>query len=276
MLPETKNPHLQLKCTQPVGILDSGVGGLSVLQEILKLLPNENLLYYADSGNCPYGVRPQEEIRALTKRVAGFLLTQGAKSLVIACNTASTASVAYLRQLYPLIPIVGMVPAVKPAASLTRSGIVAVLATEATGKAPVLHEVIDRFAGNSTMLICAPPGLVELVEAGKTDTPETAELLQQYLTPLITQGADTLVLGCTHFPFLRELIKRLFGEKLTVVDSGEAVARQTRKVLEMDELLNPQNEPGSVRYFTSGNPAQVAAVIQRLLKLEQPPEVIEA
>lgn len=262
--------------SRPLGILDSGVGGLSVLTEIRQLLPHEDLIYFADSGNCPYGVRPAAEIRALTERVARFLLAQGAKALVIACNTASTASVAYLRQLFPDVPIVGMVPAVKPAAAVSHNGVVGVLATEATGQAPALLEVIDRFASDLQVLICTPPGLVEAVEAGQQDSPATAAILQEYLTPLVAQGADALVLGCTHFPFLRSTIERLFGDKLQLIDSGEAVARQTRRVLESTNLMNPQTQPGSLKIYTSGDPDQVAQVVRLLINLPETPSVYYA
>jgi glutamate racemase len=254
-------------------VLDSGVGGLSVLREIQALLPHEDLLYFADSGNCPYGVRPSHEIIALTERIGAFLLEQGAKTLVIACNTASTAAVASLRQKWPEVPIVGMVPAVKPAAALTRNGVVGVLATEATSRATALLDVIDRFASGVNVITCAPPGLVELVEAGKLDVPETLGLLEDYLKPLVEQGVDALVLGCTHFPFLRPAITKLFGDKLHVIDSGEAVARQTRRVLENAGLLNPQYKPGVLKIYTSGEPEKVAEVVKLLLDLPQTPIV---
>ncbi len=262
------------KNKQPLGVLDSGIGGLSVMQEIVKLLPHEDILYYADSGNCPYGTRPTHEIKELTRRVAAFLLEHGAKALVVACNTASTAAVADLRQRWPDVPIVGMVPAVKPAAEQTQSGVIGVLATEATGRAPVLLDVIDRFASDVKVIIAAPPGLVERVEAGEVATPATAALLQEYLEPLLARGVDALVLGCTHFPFLRPTLKNLFGERLRLIDSGEAVARQTYRVLEQAGLLNSQTKLGRIKFYTTGNPAQVAPVIARLLDLNILPEVL--
>lgn len=253
---------------QPLGILDSGVGGLSVLQEIQKQLPHEDILYFADSGNCPYGVRPAAEIRALAEYAASVLLEQGAKALVIACNTASTAAVAYLREKWLDIPIVGMVPAVKPAANSSKQGTIAVLATKATGRAPVLHDVIDRFASDKEVLIVAPPGLVELVEAGKVDTPETETLLREYLQEPLAKGADAIVLGCTHFPFLRPVLSRIVGNRAVLIDSGEAVARQTRRVLENANLLNPQTTLGKLRFFTTGDLDQTRAVIATLLNTD--------
>ncbi len=290
---------------QPLGVFDSGIGGLSVLREITRILPHEDIVYYADSGNCPYGTRPPAEIQALSERVATFLLscelrvtscelenpksetknsefeTQNSKlktqnlckALVVACNTASTVAVGHLRQKWPEVPIVGMVPAVKPAASLTKSGIIAVLATEATSHASALLNVIDRFANNIEVLTIAPPGLVELIEAGEIDTPETEALLRQYLAPVVAEGADALVLGCTHFPFLRPLLAKIVGDKMQLIDSGEAVARQTRRVLEQANLLNPQTKTGGISFYTSGDPTKVGPVIARLLGYDTIPEV---
>jgi glutamate racemase len=251
----------------PLGVLDSGVGGLSVVNELRRELPHEDILYFADSGNCPYGVRPADEIRALTHRVAAFLIEQGAKALVVACNTASTASVASLRQRWPDIPIVGMVPAVKPAASMTRSGKIGVLATAATGRAPVLLDVIDRFASDVEVLIVAPPGLVEAVEAGRAGSPEIAAVLRQAVEPLLEAGADALVLGCTHFPYLRPALAEIVQGRMQLIDSGEAVARQAVRVLASAHLLNPQLTSGKLICYTSGDPAQVGPVIGQLLDL---------
>jgi glutamate racemase len=260
----------QIKQTAPLGVLDSGVGGLSVVLELQRLLPHENILYFADSGNCPYGVRPPDQIRALTHRVAAFLIEQGAKALVVACNTASTASVASLRQRWPDIPMVGMVPAVKPAASMTSSGVIGVLATEATGRAPVLLDVIDRFAADVEVMIATPPGLVEAVETGQVNAPATAALLRQALAPMLSARADALVLGCTHFPFLRPALEKIVQGRMHLIDSGEAVARQTVRVLTTADLLNPQTAPGQLTSYTSGDPTQVGPVIATLLNLPDP------
>jgi glutamate racemase len=262
------NSNSTPKALAPLGVFDSGVGGLSVLIELQKLLPHEDILYFADSGNCPYGVRPTSEIRQLTKHATDQLLQNGAKALVIACNTASTAAVAWLRQQYPDLPIIGMVPAVKPAASSSKSGTIAVLATQATGQAPALHEVIDRFAAEREVLIIAPPGLVELVELGQTETPATEQLLRTYLEPALDKGADAVVLGCTHFPFLNPVLSKIVGTQAVLIDSGEAVARQTSRVLETRNLLNPQSQLGQVHFFSSGSPTPTRQVIAQLLHLE--------
>jgi glutamate racemase len=255
---------------RPVGVLDSGVGGLSVIREIRRYLPHEDILYFADSGNCPYGVRPPAEIRDLAESAAAFLLRQGAKALVIACNTASTAAVAYLRELWPAVPIVGMVPAVKPAARMTTSGVIGVLATEATGQAPVLLDVIDRFASDVKVLIAAPPGLVEAVEEGRSDSLETRAILEKAVEPMLENGADALVLGCTHFPFLRPALENILQGKMHLIDSGDAVARQTVRVLEAANLLHPQARPGRIFCYTSGDVALSRPVIAKLLNLADP------
>lgn len=259
---------LSKRQTRPVGVLDSGVGGLSVILEIRRQLPHEDILYFADSGNCPYGVRPPAEIRDLAERAAAFLLEQGAKSLVVACNTASTAAVAYLREVWPEIPIVGMVPAVKPAARMTESGIIGVLATEATSRTPVLWDVIDRFASDVKVLIAAPPGLVEAVEDGRTGAPEISAVLKKAVEPMLAQGADALVLGCTHFPFLRPALESILQGKMQLIDSGEAVARQTVRVLEAADLLNPQTRPGRLTCYTTGDLEHSRQVIANLLQTD--------
>lgn len=250
-----------------MGVLDSGVGGLSIVNEICQKLPHEDILYFADSGNCPYGTRPTEEIRQLTYHAARFLKEQGAKALVIACNTASTASVGWLRQIWPDWPIVGMVPAVKPAAQITQSGVVGVLATAATSKAPVLQDVIANFAFDKRVLIAAPPGLVEAVEAGRADSPEVSQILETALEPLLAEQADALVLGCTHFPFLRPALTKIVGNKMSLIDSGEAVARRTQFILESQRLLNPQKNAGNIYCYTTGELSHAQQVITQLLNV---------
>ncbi|HEX2916477.1 MAG TPA: glutamate racemase [Chloroflexia bacterium] len=263
----------QEKANNPLGVFDSGVGGLSVVKELRKILPNEDILYFADSGNIPYGVKSPDDIYALTESATEFLLAQGAKALVIACNTASTNSVARLRQKWPELPIVGMVPAVKPAASMTRSGVIGVLATEATGKAPALLDVIDRFASDVEVLVSTPPGLVEAVESGRANSPEIVAYLQKTVTPLLERGADALVLGCTHFPFLRPALETVLHGRMRLIDSGEAVARQTERVLTSNNLLNQQTIPGKLVCFSTGDLAQVRPVLAQLLNLSNPAEL---
>jgi glutamate racemase len=245
----------------PVGVFDSGVGGLSVLREIRRLLPREDLLYVADSGHCPYGGKPPDEIRARAHAIASFLVGRGAKAIVVACNTATVAAIVDLRRRFA-IPIVGMEPAVKPATASTRSGVVGVLATGTTLAGDRFASLVERFANGVTVLTQPCPGLVEQVEAGDLDGEITLDLLRRYTDPLVSRGADTLVLGCTHYPFLRDSLAVVLGPDVSLVDTGTAVARQLRRVLDSGQLRAPGEGRGQVRFFTSAT--SIEPVLQRL------------
>ncbi|MGQ7959113.1 glutamate racemase [Pseudomonas sp. SP16.1] len=248
----------------PVGVFDSGVGGLSVLREIRQLLPHESLLYVADSGHVPYGEKSAEYIRERSRTIAEFLLGQGAKALVLACNTATVAAVAELRERYPTLPLVGMEPAVKPAAAATRSGLVGVLATTGTLKSAKFAALLDRFAGDVRVITQPCPGLVECVEAGELDSAATRELLRGYVEPLLAEGCDTLILGCTHYPFLKPLLRELVPASVSLIDTGAAVARQLQRLLEREQLLaDGPAEP--TRYWSSGEPERMRRVLPLLL-----------
>jgi len=214
-----------------LGVFDSGVGGLSVVRAIRRRLPGEALLYVADNANCPYGARPHEDIVRLSLAITRFLLAHGAKAIVVACNTASAAALASLRQEYPAIPFIGMVPAVKPAALTTRTGVVGVLATPGTFQGKLYEDVVSQYAVGVRILASACPGLVELVEDGEVEGQRTESFLQAIIDPMVEQGADTLVLGCTHYPFLIPAISRLYGDALQVLEPSDAVARQVEHVL---------------------------------------------
>ena len=248
----------------PVGIFDSGVGGLSVLREIRQLLPHESLLYVADSGHVPYGEKSPEYIRERCVLITEHLLAQGAKALVLACNTATAAAAAELRERYPHVPIVGMEPAVKPAAAATRSGVVGVLATTGTLKSARFAALLDRFASDVRVVTQPCPGLVECIEAGELEAPRTRKLLQGYVAPLLAEGCDTLILGCTHYPFLRPLLQALVPESVSLVDTGAAVARQLQRLLEQRQLLAAGSAP-STRYWSSAAPEQLRRVLPMLL-----------
>lgn len=243
----------------PIGVFDSGVGGLSVLHEIRARLPRESLLYLADSGHVPYGEKSPEFIRARCRSIAAFLLQQGAKALVLACNTATAAGVAELRELYPHLPLVGMEPAVKPAARATRSGVVGVLATTGTLKSARFAALLDRFASDVRVITQPCPGLVECVEAGELDTEATRALLQGFVRPLVEQGCDTVILGCTHYPFLKPLLAGLLPATITLVDTGAAVARHLETVLAAHDRLSDSDS--AVRFWSSGDPRRLAAVL---------------
>lgn len=251
----------------PIGVFDSGVGGLSVLREIRQLLPNETLLYVADSGHVPYGEKSPEYIRERCVLITEHLLAQGAKALVLACNTATAAAAAELRERYPHLPIVGMEPAVKPAAAATRSGVVGVLATTGTLKSAKFAALLDRFANDVRVITQPCPGLVERIEAGELQAAATRELLQGYVTPLLAEGCDTLILGCTHYPFLRPLLGELVPPSVTLIDTGAAVARQLQRLLAQHDLL--ATEPAQpTRYWSSGETSQLYRVLPILLSEE--------
>ncbi|KTC39895.1 glutamate racemase [Pseudomonas putida] len=236
----------------PIGVFDSGVGGLSVLGEIERLLPDESLLYVADTGHMPYGEKSPEFIRERCVQVAQFFREQDAKALVLACNTATVAAVADLRQRYPDWPIVGMEPAVKPAAAATRSGIVGVLATTGTLRSAKFVALLDRFA-NEVQVITQPcPGLVELIETGDLHSPELRLLLQGYVQPLLAAGCDTLILGCTHYPFLKPLLATLAPADVVLVDTGAAVARQLQRLLSSGAVL-AKGPAQPAQFWTSGS-----------------------
>ncbi len=249
----------------PIGVFDSGVGGLSVLRALLQQVPDESYLYVADSANCPYGPRGNQEILRLSEGIARYLVGGGAKAVVVACNTASAAALAHLRATFPQTPFVGMVPAVKPAAQVTRSGVVGVLATPATFGGRLYEEVVEQHANGVRVLSMACPGLVERVEEGDLDGPETVALLRQCLTPLLDAGADTIVLGCTHYPFLAPVIRALVGTGVALLEPSEAVARQTARVLVERGLRSPGGaEPWRV-YATTGDTGHMAVLLRRLL-----------
>ena len=244
----------------PVGVFDSGVGGLSVLGEIRARLPNESLLYVADSGHVPYGEKSPDYIRARCRQIADFLLERGAKALVVACNTATVAAVAELRERHPGLPIVGMEPAVKPAAAATRSGVVGVLATTGTLKSAKFAALLDRFAGDVRVLTQPCPGLVECVEQGALLAPQTRALLESYVRPLLAEGCDTLILGCTHYPFLKPLLRQLVPAGIELIDTGAAVARQLERLLgERDLLAQGPAQPAC--FWSSSEPAALARVL---------------
>ncbi|MBK1718797.1 glutamate racemase [Thiocystis violacea] len=247
----------------PIGVFDSGLGGLSVLSEIRRLLPNEDLLYVADSGHAPYGDKPLSTIEARAIAITEFLLDQGAKAIVVACNTATGAAARVLRSRYP-VPIIAMEPAVKPAIERTRSGVVAVLATRQTLASHNFSVLLARLGQGVEILPRPCPGLVEQVEAGDLDGDRTRDLLWGYLEPLLARGADTLVLGCTHYPFLTPLIQELAGPDTLVLDSGTAVARQVRRRLNEAGLLAPPEKTGREHFWTSGKNASTHGLMTRL------------
>jgi glutamate racemase len=247
--------------SRPIGIFDSGVGGLSVLQEIRRELPHEDLLYVADSGHAPYGDKPVDEINRRADAIVGFLVAQGAKAVVVACNTATGVSVDGLRQRWTL-PIVGIEPAIKPAVATTTSGVVGVLATSQTIASARFAKLVDTFGGGVTVLAQACPGLAERVEAGDLSGPATRAMVEQYVRPMLDKGADTLVLGCTHYPFVTAVIGTVAGPGVTIINPSAAVARELRRRLEQSGLSTTTARPGQTQFWTSGPTAHLRDVIR--------------
>jgi glutamate racemase len=249
---------------QPLGVFDSGIGGLAVLREIHDLLPAEDLVYFADQAHVPYGSRSLDEVRTLSEEITRFLLQEGSKLIVLACNTASAASLHYLRTIFPQTPFIGMEPAVKPAAEITRSGVVGVLATPATFQGELFASVVDRYAEGIRVLQSTLPGLVEQIESGKLTGEAVEQILQAGIEPLLERGADTLVLGCTHFPFVLPAIEALSGEGVTVIDPSPAIARRAHQVLKTKNALTKDEARSRICYLTSGEAARFEALLDRL------------
>jgi glutamate racemase len=248
-----------------IGIFDSGVGGLSVWREIVHQLPQETTVYVADQAHVPYGSRHLTVVQELSEAITRFLLDQGARIIVVACNTASAAALYHLRRTFRRVPFVGMEPALKPAIERTRTGVVGVIATKATFQGELFASLLDRYAADIQVLSQECPGLVEAVEAGELDTPGTEDLLQSCLRPLIEAGADQLVLGCTHYPFLRPAIERIVGTNVTVIDPARAVACQTGRVLQQQGLWANPNTMNHHVFYTSGDVPVFTKTIGRLV-----------
>lgn len=252
-----------MKTENPIGVFDSGVGGLSVLREIRRELPGEDLLYVADSGHAPYGDKPAQLIEARSIAIIEFLLNRRAKAIVVACNTATGAAIATLRARFP-VPIVAIEPAVKPAAASTKSGVVGVLATSRTLGSDNFAKLSARFGTDIDILVQACPGLVEQVEAGDLSGGKTRALLEQYVRPLLERQADTIVLGCTHYPFLAPLLQEIAGPTVTIIDPAAAIARELRRRLADLGLLAQESRAGTERFWTSGAPDKAQPVIAQL------------
>jgi glutamate racemase len=249
----------------PIGVFDSGVGGLSVLKEIRLQMPNESVLYFGDQGHVPYGPRRVEEVRAFSEQITRFLLELGAKLIVVACNAASAAALQYLRQTFPATSFVGMEPAVKPAAEVTQSGVVGVLATPATFQGALYASVVERFASGVKILQDTCPGLVGQIENGEMDSDATREILEKALRPMLDLGIDTVVLGCTHYPFVIPMIKQIVGPEVRVIDPAPAVARQAARLLDLAKLREKGNDSGDLLFYTSGEAARFSKLLPALL-----------
>lgn len=255
----------------PVGVFDSGVGGLSVLRAIRARIPGVPLIYLGDQANVPYGPRSLREVQGFSEAITRFLLAQGVGMIVVACNTASAAALKYLRNEFSGIPFVGMEPAVKPAAELTRSGVVGVLATPATFQGALYASVVERFAQGVTILQDTCPGLVHQIEKGELQSLATRDILEKALLPMLARGIDTVVLGCTHYPFVIPLISKIVGPNVRVIDPAPAVARQVENLYASLLLSEPpvdgklESKTASVNYYTTGSSELMQTLLKQLL-----------
>ena len=252
----------------PIGFLDSGVGGLSVLREAIKIMPNENYIYFGDSKNAPYGVKPTKEIRDLTFNVVDFLIEKGIKGLVVACNTATSAAVSELRRVYPDLPLVGIEPAIKPAVELNRSGKILIMATPMTIKQEKFNLLLNKYKEKAEIVPIPCAGLMEFIEDGVLSGKELEEYLEEKLSIYDKSEISSIVLGCTHYPFVKDAIAKIVGSKVIIIDGGEGPAREIKRRLKEKNLLTDRIEKGNVDIYNSLDEKKV---IDLSLKLIQQP-----
>ncbi len=255
------------KNTQPIAVFDSGVGGISVLRELMKILPSEDYIYYGDSLNAPYGMKDKEQVKSLTITAAEYLFAQGAKGLVVACNTATSAGVRALREKYPDIPIVGIEPAVKPATLEHRSGRVLVMATPMTIREEKFQKLMAKYDEDAQILPLPCPGLMDFVERGDLHSEDFRKYLEELLYEYRIHPVDAVVLGCTHYPFARAMIGDILGPQATIYDGGEGTAREMRRRLAEANLLNPSEEKGHVTFQNSLKDEKKLQLCEQLLHL---------
>jgi len=256
-----------LMSNNPIGIFDSGLGGLSVWRELIKILPNENIIYYADSANCPYGQKSKDEVIHLVQKIVNFLLQKNCKMIVVACNTATAAAIDYLRENYN-IPFIGMEPAVKPASLNSKTKSIAVLATEGTFNGRLYLETSARFANDVKINIKVGDRLVDIVENGLINEDDTYKHLQGLIKPLVDLDIDHVVLGCTHYPFLIPVLKKILPRKVKIIDPAPAVAKQAYRVLEANQLLNNVKDKPRHEFYTSGDLSIIEQFLRKITKKE--------
>ena len=247
--------------SNPIGVFDSGVGGTSIWKEIQKLLPKESTIYLADSKNAPYGEKSRERILQLSIKNTELLLDKGCKLIVVACNTATTNAIDFLRNNYD-VPFIGIEPAIKPAALQSKSKTVGILATKGTLSSSLFHSTSENHAGGIKIIEQEGTGLVPLIESGKVNSDETKTLLSSYLKPMLEKGIDYLVLGCTHYPYLIPVLEEMLPENVQIIDSGEAVARQTKAVLFKTGMLNEAERRAKHEFYTNINPSVLESFIK--------------
>lgn len=255
------------KKNMPIGFLDSGVGGISVLREAVKLMPNEHYIYYGDSKNAPYGVKKVDEIKDLTYKAVDFLIEKGAKAIVIACNTATSAAVAPLRVTYTSIPIIGIEPAVKPAVELHREGLIIIMATPLTLKEKKFKNLVDRYDNKDKIISMPCPELVEFVEHGNVRGSEVEEYLKKKFEVYKNEKIASVVLGCTHYPFVKDIIKEIVGEDVPVIDGGLGTSKELRRQLEEFDIMTDGTEKGYVKIYNSSDDEKMIELSEMLLNL---------
>jgi glutamate racemase len=256
------------KAAAPIGVFDSGAGGLTILSALQQELPGEHYIYFGDTANCPYGVRSDPDIIDLSMQISRYLIEQGVKIIVVACNTATQAAITTLRATFPSVLFIGVVPAVKPAARATKKGRIGIAATNQAAKALYLRQLIDEFAEGIHAYAVGCPELVTLVELGELDGPVVEETVRQALLPVLEHDVDVIVLGCTHFPALRHVIERVAGNQVQIIDSGAAIARRTRVVLDAEGLIRTNSQEnaacGKLEVLCSGDPIAFSSVASRI------------
>ncbi len=254
-----------MKNENPIGLFDSGIGGTSIWKEVHALMPFENTIYLADSKNAPYGLKSKEEIIALSCKNTEFLLNNNCKIIVVACNTATTNAIKELRAKYK-VPFIGIEPAIKPAALQTKTQTIGILATKGTLNSELFHQSVANHP-DVKIIEQIGHGLVQLIENGDINSPEMEELLKSYLNPMVEKNIDYLVLGCSHYPYLIPQIKKIIPDHIKIIDSGEAVAKQTQKILEQNHLLNNSKEKSSQIFYTNSEPAVLETILNHQEKV---------
>lgn len=244
----------------PIGLFDSGIGGTSIWKEIQQLLPNENTIYLADSHNAPYGLKSKDEIIALSSKNTEYLLNQNCKMIVVACNTATTNAIKELRAKYK-VPFIGIEPAIKPAANLSKTATIGILATKGTLNSDLFHKTVSSYS-ETNIIEQIGHGLVQLIEDGELESEELFNLLETYLNPMVSQNMDYLVLGCSHYPYLIPQIKKIIPKHIKIIDSGEAVAKQTKNILKQLTLLNTQSQKGKAVFYTNSDAKVLKNILQ--------------
>ncbi|MBK6599131.1 MAG: glutamate racemase [Proteobacteria bacterium] len=258
----------------PIGVMDSGVGGLSVWRELVREMPQEDTIYFADQAHLPYGSRQRDEIRGFCTTITEYLIGRHCKAVVVACNTASAAALKQLRETFPDLPTIGMEPAVKPAAAITKTGVVGILATPATFQGALFKATAGRHADGVQLINQVCDGLAEQIESGDLTGPGIQALLKRYLEPMLTAGADTVVLGCTHYPFAADMVRRIAGPDITVIDPAPAVARYVQRVLSEKHLRAQRERPANHRFVTTADGQRFSQIAKQLLEIDTVTELV--